>query len=192
MNQPTAYPLAWPANWPRTGPGLRAKGAYRTTLPAALKNLRDQLRLLAGPAVERTLVLSSNATLGVDAPADPGVVAYFVWDQKPLAIPCDRWQRIEQNVQAIALSIEAMRAIERHGAKHMVTAMFSGFLALPAPARTWREVLGLPAGPHSARDVETMFRRLAEKMHPDRGGSHDAMAALLAARDQGLKEVGNA
>jgi hypothetical protein len=62
-------------------------------------------------------------------------------DGAQVAIPCDRWAKVEQNVQAIALTIESMRAIQRHGAKHMIKAMFQGFTALPAPD-DWRGVLG--------------------------------------------------
>lgn len=109
MTQPTAYPLAWPDGWPRTQG--RAKGPYRTPLATALNNLRKELRGLCGDRAAGTLLLSSNYALGADTPKDPGVVAYFTWEGEQMAIPCDRWLTVEQNVQAIALTIEAMRAM---------------------------------------------------------------------------------
>lgn len=170
---PSAYPLSWPAGWPRTAP--RQRGNYRTTLGSALNNLRGELRKLCGEKAAATLVLSSNVTLGVERPADPGVVAYFAWDQQQIAIPCDRWQAVEHNVQAIALTIEAMRAMERHGAKHMIRAMFQGFTALPAPGEDWRNALGEPS---SLAEAEANYRARMRRAHPDAGGS-DAEAARL-------------
>jgi hypothetical protein len=182
---PTAYPLQWPPGWPRTK--AREAARFKTTLVAALKDLQSEVRLLGG----QRLVLSSNVTLGAERPADPGVVAYFQYEQQQVAVPCDRWGTVQDNVRAIALTINAMRGMERWGAKHMIRAMFQGFIALPAPmARDWRQVLGLPTtGEVGANDIEIMFRRKAARLHPDAGGSHAAMAELNAARAQALKEI---
>lgn len=184
-----AYPLAWPTGWPRTSP--RQKGPYRTELTTALNNLRKELAGLCGTAAAGTLVLSSNVTLGSNQPADPGVVAYLVWDKQQIAIPCDRWQTVAHNVQAIALTIEAMRAMERHGAKHMIKAMFQGFAAIRGPgAKPWREVLGIT--PDIRVTPELIRERrvaLARKYHPDSGGSAELMAEVNAAADQALVEL---
>ncbi len=193
-NAPAAYPLQWPVGWPRTQP--RQKGAYRTSMAGALSNLRVQVKLLAGEAASRTLVLSSNCTLGQERPPDPGVVAFFTLDKQQIAIPCDRWLAVEHNIQAIALTIEAMRAMDRHGARHMMKAMFQGFAALPAPD-DWRVVLGVPTcAPgtgtgHQLADAETRYRNLARSAHPDMpGGSQEQMARLNTAIDAARKEFG--
>jgi hypothetical protein len=187
---PTAYPLAWPAGWPRTTP--RQKGQYRTQLSGALKNLRDEIRLLCGDVASRTLLLSSNVTLGADRPADPGVVAYFSWDKQQIAIPCDRWQNVEHNVQAIALTIEAMRAMDRHGAKHMIRAMFQGFTAIRGPGpKPWREVLGFPADSRPTREqIRAKRNEMAKLHHSDAGGDDSRMAEINVAVDQALGEMG--
>lgn len=190
---PAAYPLQWPPGWPRTP--QRGKGQYRTSMTGALKNLRNELRRLCGEAAVRSLVLSSNVALGVDNPADPGVVAYFTWDGEQFAIPNDRWNCPEHNVQAIALTIEAMRAMERHGSKHMIKASFRGFTALPAATvgqRHWREVLGLDPTTRFSRDnLESRRRELATHFHPDRpGGSTERMAEINAAFDEAVRELG--
>lgn len=183
-----AYPLSWPEGWPRTPQYSRRAGPYRTELPGALKNLKRELHLLCGDIPAKTLVLSSNVTLGSDKPADPGVVAYFTWDKEQIAIPCDRWATVAQNVQAIALTIEAMRAIERHGAKHMVKAMFRGFAALPAP-EDWRAALFVSPGA-TLDQAEAAYRALARDAHPDRpGGSNDKMARLNRAIEAARREL---
>lgn len=186
-----SYPLKWPAGWPRTE--RPQNGSYKTSVAGALNNLRTEIRRLCGDAAAKTLILSSNATLGNDNPKDCGVVAYVMWEEKQIAIPCDRWVRIEQNVQAIALTIEAMRAIERHGAKHMIRAMFQGFAALPAPGskRTWRHSLGFaPDSKPSIDYVEKQYRTLAKDHHPDSpGGNVDRMAEINAAIKQAREEL---
>ncbi len=99
--------------------------------------------------------------------------AYFMLDGAQVAIPCDRWAKVEQNVQAIALTIESMRAIQRHGAKHMIKAMFQGFTALPAPD-DWRGVLGNAATRDEAKAAYL-------KGMKECGGAGDRAVALNAA-----------
>lgn len=185
-----SYPLHWPAGWPRTE--RPQSGSYKTSIAGALNNLRTEIRRLCGDAAAKTLILSSNATLGVDNPKDCGVVAYVTWEGQQIAIPCDRWARIEQNVQAISLTIEAMRAIERHGAKHMIKAMFQGFTALPAPSkRTWRHSLGFASDSKPSLDfVEKQYRSLAKEHHPDApNGNSERMTEINAAIKKAREEL---
>jgi hypothetical protein len=179
-----AYPLQWPKGWPVTEPYKRGPAAFKVTLPSALANLEKQVRLMGGS----NLVLSSNYTLGSSNPTEPGVVAYFSWNKLDMAIPCDRWQRIEANVQAIALTVEAMRGMERWGAKHMITAMFSGFKALPASTGgiNPRAVLGLDDNnaPLTESEITEAYKRKAKTEHPDMpGGSAEKWARLREAHD---------
>lgn len=183
-----AYPLAWPPGWPRTEAAKREGSRMRTTLSAALKNVETEVRLIGG----KGMVLSSNVTLGATRPADPGVAVYFDRSGDQVAIPCDRWSKVEDNLQAIAKTIEALRGIERWGAKHMVKAAFRGFAALPPPGaqRPWRAVLGLSADAQpTASQVDARYRTLAITRHPDHGGSQAAMAELNRARDEAKSEV---
>lgn len=188
-NAPTAYPLQWPGGWPRTT--TRERWPAKVTLSAALADLHKEARLLGVTG----LVLSSNCSLGMENAPDPGVVAYGLYQQQQIAIPCDRWQTVAANVRAIAKTIEAMRGMERWGAKSMIRAMFQGFTALPsatAGQRDWRAVFEVPEG----RAVDSAWiikqhRILATLRHPDKpGGSDEAMAELNVAKDQALKEIG--
>lgn len=142
-----AYPLHWPEGWPRTErPG---SSRFDTSISKALKNVQDGLRLFAqdsGRKVE-DVVISSNVTLGEQKPGDSGVAVYFSWDGISTCIAVDRYQKVEDNLQAIYHCIEAERTKLRHGGLNLVRAAFRGYAALPPPGsanrRKWFEVLGV-------------------------------------------------
>jgi hypothetical protein len=187
----TAYPLTWPDNFPRST--RREAGAFKTSLAKALENVQDSLRLFgrdSGKAVAG-IVLSSNVTLGAHRPADPGVAAWFSWDSMQVCIPVDRYATVEANLQAIHHILEARRTELRHGTFALVRATFQGFRALPAPStKTWRTVLGYRPGETPPRDViVATYRGLAKALHPDAGGTAEAMAELNRARDEALREI---
>lgn len=186
----TAYPLSWPVHFPRTT--AREASRFKTTLAGALRHVQDSLRLFANDSGKKLtdLVISSNYSLGVENPADPGVAAYFTWDGLQVCIPVDRYRTLAENLQAIHHVIEARRVELRHGTLALVRASFSGFAALPPPAgsRPWRDVLDIK-GPATRETVDTAYRRLARERHPDQGGDHDAMSELNAAKEQALREV---
>lgn len=169
-----AFPLTWPHAFPRSK--LRERGAFKTTLIGALKNVEDSLRKFATDSGKKleSIVMSSNVTLGVQRPDDPGVAVWFTWDGLGVCIAVDRYLTVESNLQAIHHIIEARRVELRHGTLALVRATFQGFLALPAPttARTWREVLGFGLRDAPTEAVITAaYRRLRSEHHPDKGGS---------------------
>ena len=126
-------------------------------------------------------------------PADEGIAIYFTLRGRPLVMARDRYHRAEGNMRSLALALEAMRQLERHGGATMMDRAFAGFAALPPPAgsRPWHELLELPAGsPRTREAIEAAYKRLARRHHPDQGGSADAMAAVNLARDEGLREIG--
>ncbi|HLP70425.1 MAG TPA: J domain-containing protein [Rhizobium sp.] len=190
------YPLQWPDNIPRRKTA-RDNGQFRTSLSAAIKNVKDSLRLFAADS-GRTMsdvVISSNVTLGVDKPSDPGVAVWFVWDGLTICIPVDRYANVEANLQAIHHIIEARRVELRHGTLALVRATFSGFLALPAPSaqhkRSWREILGFHGTQLPTKAViDGAWKEKARKAHPDAGGSDEEMAELNRARAEAMKEIG--
>lgn len=195
----SAHPLAWPAGKPRTGYPRRAsfgtKGdrGYKTeaSLAVARARLQDELDRIGASHV----VLSTNVELRLDGlprsgqpePNDRGVALYFQRSGKPVVLACDRWDRVPDNIIAIAKHIEAIRGMERWGVG-TTDQLFAGFEALPAPEQWW-QVLGVTpdAPPHL---IEAAYREKAKTAHPDAGGSDAAMARLNRARDEGRKANG--
>lgn len=204
----SAYPLQWPAGRPRKSAAQRKRAAFNKkqhngrwnetkslTVADALGRLQDELDRIGA----RYPVVSTNLETRLDGlprsgqaePHDPGVALYFDLKGKPHCMPCDTYDRVADNIAAIAKHIEATRAIDRFGVA-TVSEMFAGFAALPAPGskRPWREVLGfhgvqLP----NKSEIDRAWKDLAKKKHPDAGGSGSAMAELNQARDEALREI---
>lgn len=185
-----AFPLQWPAGRPRTKWTERSN--FEVMLGRAIKDIQEEVRRLGGSA----LVISSNLPLRRDGmpyanasqPADRGVAVYFRYKWKPMCFACDRWNRIEDNMRAIAKTIDALRGIERWGTGQMVEQAFIGFTALPAPEQPW-QILGLDTSRPTAKQVDDAYRTLAMKHHPDRGGDAQQMARINAARDELLRNL---
>jgi hypothetical protein len=186
----SAYPLAWPDNFPRST--RRETGQFKTALASALKNVETSLARFGKDSNKpvANIVLSSNCALGMSRPEDPGVAVWFTWDGLQVCIPVDRYTTPEANLQAIHHVLEARRTELRHGTLALVRATMTGFVALPAPgARPWWDVLGVDRDA-SVGAIEVSYRLRAKDLHPDHGGSHEAMADLNKARHQALKERG--
>lgn len=214
-DKPSRSPLAWPVGWKRItsrvpGPfgtmSTSVNGGWRSrdqlTIGGAIKRLVLELERMG--VAERDIVISSNLKLRNDGlpysdqrmPADPGVAVY--WKDRKGRDRCmaiDRYTKVEQNIAALAASLEALRAVERHGGAAIIDRAFTGFTALPAPIvagmhRPWREVLEVGRNETMDEDyVQTIYRRLASIHHPDRGGSAEKMAELNRARDEALQEI---
>jgi hypothetical protein len=205
-----AYPLYWPERRARTDRWKREHGKFDVTFARARDNIVREVTLLAGGrwGPDPQIVISTNVALRRDGlplagqrpPDDPGVAVYFLYKKRPMSFACDRWHKIEHNMQAIAKTIEALRGIARWGTGDMLEAAFTGFAALPpppaaappapgAPARLkhWRDVFG--TGVQTREQLQEVYRRMAGAFHPDRGGDPAKMAELNAARAQALQEL---
>lgn len=181
-----AYPLSWPVGWPRTAKPERSR--FDTSLARARDGLVYELRLLGA----RDIVISSNAKLlrsGEIAARqgsieDVGIASYFTLDGAQQCIPCDRWNRIEDNLRAAELTVAALRGLSRWGTHQIVAAAFQGFAALPEGGNGgWWTVLGV-APNASWPAIADAYRRLAREHHPDVGGDVEAFRRVQAAYEQ--------
>ncbi len=204
-----AYPLKWPEGWPRSRgrkagqfgktearPGQSYRWKTDLTMADAMKRVKVELERL-GVNVADDSIVSTNLKLNLSGlprgdqgePMDPGVAVYFQKKGGPMrVIAIDAYHRVRDNLAAIAATLEAMRAIERHGGAQILERAFTGFAALTAPSKNWWDVLQVRSDADRAT-IEANFRRLARDRHPDNGGSHDAMTELNEARAAALKAV---
>lgn len=100
----------------------------------------------------------------------------------------DRYTKVADNLAAIAATLEAFRAIERHGGAEIIERAFLGFTALPAP-KPWREVLNM-VGSSNLALAKKHYQELAMIHHPDQGGNAEAMAEINRAWSDAQRELG--
>lgn len=167
------FPLFWPADWPRTPAEKIKKAQFKDrSLRIGSKEIDLEVRRFRG----KDLVISANLALKTDGslrsvqrqPYDRGVAIFFEKDGEQLAIACDIYNTVEDNLWALVRTLQSLRQIERDGSPTIINKAFQGFAALPDPGRRqWWEVLGV------SRDEDPSFVRLkyfqlAEKTHPDK------------------------
>lgn len=201
-----AYPLQWPAGWPRTKPlaikhaKFNKRGRDLTVTDGVNRVIAELIRM---DVDRQDIVVSTNVRTRLDGlprsgerePDDRGAAVYWQnrkGEKRVMAI--DQYSQVADNLGAIAATLDAMRAIERHGGAQILDRAFSGFTALPAPSskRTWREVMNYGFEKVERDLVMKRYRQLASELHPDKPtGSHAAMAELNQARAEAELEIGD-
>ncbi len=194
MEHVQAYPLQWPIGWKRTPAHQRTHGKFthhgsRITIANGADRVYAELQRFG--IGEHTIVISSDLRPRLDGRpysdqaltgVDPGIAVYWAKNGKQHCMAIDRYLRPADNLGAIAITIESMRSIERHGGAVILDRAFAGFAALPAPL-CWWQILGLDGPNVSRTQIDSAYRRRASDCHPDKGGTDDAMAELNRARE---------
>jgi hypothetical protein len=192
----TAFPLSWPASWKRTPDHSRARAKFNTSTARNQYGYRGKREVTITEAIERVLhelrgfgvsrenaIISTNLDVRLDglprsgqrAPDDPGAAVYWTRNanERQRCMAIDQYDRLADNLAAIAATLGAMRAIERHGGAEILDRAFEGFAALPAAGEIsgigWWDVLGIAKdAPIDA--ITASWRTLSRAYHPDTGG----------------------
>ena len=207
-----ASPLYWPDGWPRTRKvdvapsrflrsgrvkdGDNYKSRPRThSMDEATAHLMGEMSRMGAEDV----LLSTNVRLRRDGlpmsnqgqPDDRGPAVYFELDGKQCSLAFDKWNRVEDNVWAIANHIESLRGQARWGVGTVEQA-FRGYMALPEKSggESWWEILGVAMNA-SEEQINEAFKKLAQTAHPDRGGTHEAFDRIAKARDAAVRNIPN-
>lgn len=199
------FPLSWPAGWKRTLSYQQKRAQFSSGLGPYGGKLRLSVhegcnRVLVALSMlgvdENDVVVSTNVRTRLDGlprsdqgePVDKGAAVYWRTkkSKQPKCMAIDIYNRVADNLAAIAATLDAIRAIERHGGGAILDRVFEGFTALPAPEQ-WFQVLGVSATA-TREQIERAYRRLAMEHHSDRGGDDKQMARINAARDEGLAQ----
>jgi hypothetical protein len=146
--------------------------------------------------------LMSDATEVRDGNCGPGAIAAICGltldDLRPHLGDFEqkRYTTFDDNLRAIALSLEALRAVDRYGVTKRGE-QYKGFAQLPAPeaapasmdVETAARVLAghtfnIPAAAilRDRADYEQALRCAQRAAHPDAGGNHEAFVRVQQAR----------
>lgn len=195
-----AYPLQWPLAYKRTPSNLKAHATFKTAFAQARDMAIDELNRMGA----KNIIISSNVPLRRDGlpyavpfgnsksiTDDTGIAVYFDYGGETKVLCCDAFICLDDNMQAIRKTIEALRGIERWQVSEMLSRAFTGFKALPesteAEKNIW-DVLELRVKPDNVEKVKEAYRKLAQSKHPDKPtGSHTAFTELQEAYSKALK-----
>jgi hypothetical protein len=191
--------------WPGTPAKFRGRSKFRAGYGDTLKLLDRELRHLRAKNVVIQLALTSR-DIRLDGmprvgarPTHPGVILAFDSKHGPLSYPCDVYSEWEDNMRAIALSLEHLRAVDRYGVTRQGE-QYRGWTALPAPremprrmtkdeaagfiskliggdGQTAEEIMGDP------ETRATAIRAAQFKTHPDREGDPEQFRKVQEAKE---------
>lgn len=193
-----AFPLTWPDGWGRLKSYQRKQAMFsrnkrQLSINDAVTRVREELGRMS--ILDDDLVVSTNLELRMDGwpksgqrePADPGAAVY--WRDKAKNTRCmaiDRYDRVADNLAAIAATLDAMRAIERHGGAEILNRAFTGFTALENSSAHWSDVLGTSALSTRA-EIDAAYKRLRSQHHPDKGGDAEMFNRIQKAYAEATK-----
>lgn len=118
----------------------------------------------------------------------PGVILSFNGADGPLSFPCDSYERWQDNLRAIALTMESLRRINRYGVAK-TGEQYRGWRAIESTptsgtmttAQAW-ERLSQIAGVAADTPLERLVRLARARAHPDRHGGDTTLWDEVAAR----------
>lgn len=178
--------------WPGAFTRDRRYSPFQATFTDTLQLLEKELRLLDPkdtqypPSVLQVAIDESKFRLdgmpraGAE-PVHPGVIVSIEPRNKPaMSLPCDTFTHWHSNLRAIALTLEALRKIDRYGVTKNGQ-QYRGWQAIPQkgshPAWSAEEaeqfLRGLVATEGNGTDLGTLpqvWRRVKGQTHPDRNG----------------------
>jgi len=188
--------LDWPDEFERTPDAERTPypHGFQLTRREAFESILDELQRMDVRNVQVETAAphtAKNPSIPYKDrnPEDPGVVVYFERDSRQFAVPCDRWDNLRDNARAIALYLDAKRALERYGVQTVESefttqALPSGDEDAVVAEEPAHEVLGVaPDAPDDV--VEAAARRLSANVHPDKPeGDEEEFKRIQRARDR--------
>jgi hypothetical protein len=185
----TAFPLSWPAGYERTPAHLQKESRFVNTLARARDELKNEMRKLGSTdlVISSNVPLKQNGDLRADFSRfkndDSGVAIYFKWRGRDIAMACDQYLEVWENITALTKAIDAIRGLERWGVSEFLDRAFTGFQALPAAGETSEDVwttLGITRTNDMAAVIAAYYAK-SKIHHPDQGGDPHSFHQLTEA-----------
>jgi hypothetical protein len=179
--------VTWPPGRPRAA--QRTDSAFKNR-EAATERRGIEVELERW-GVRQFIISASNQRIFAGDPAAA------VWWQTPpprgelRVLACDKYTKLADNLHAIRLTLEAMRALERWGAYTAEQAAEGARLALPPPeghaAADWRRLLGYISGLAPDKQLvlcEHAYRSMSREAAGDEARQRQINLAIEAARKE--------
>jgi len=205
MTEPVKIIIRPISSWPWPSSGTRRRSSFRVgwmdtdrLLRYELERLKIRLAVLEIDITE--IDIRRDGWIRADArPLSPRVVVSFEHSKLgPLRYPCDQFHEWQDNVRAIALALEALRAVDRYGVTKRAE-QYAGWKALPATASNTMtatkaaQVLAAFGGAGdveasrnlilgSVADARRWARTAVKATHPDQGGKREHFEDVQTAR----------
>lgn len=197
----------WPA-WAGEKTKERIRSPYSAKWGTTLEDLKRELRALDAENIVLQLDIPATRIRNDGYPyqnataATPGVILSFQSKHGPLRYSADLYTDWESNLRAIALTMQALRSVDRWGVLKRGE-QYTGQRALPAstqPVMSTEQAARVVAdlayrvggGPHAYGAAERIladrdemrarYREAAVSAHPDAGGSTDEFQRLQEAK----------
>jgi hypothetical protein len=175
-------PATWRAlaAWPYQ-PRVQSSSSFRTTWDQSLRKLEDEITRIDGDDVvigivaDPSAISFSGALRARAAYSHPGAeVSFDMPGRGRVVFHTDAYKTLHANLHAIALGLEALRAVDRHGVTS-TGEQYAGFALLGA------------GGPDSQRGAELVraagsIAEALKRHHPDHGGKASDLADVQAYR----------
>ncbi|MCI2959531.1 hypothetical protein MN032_17740 [Agromyces atrinae] len=202
----------WPDNmkvdpigtWPTERTGRPRRSQFASTLGTTLGELQRETRAIGARDVRLQIDLDP-AKFRIDGkpradavPRSAGLILTFETSLGAQSFPCDAFDRWQDNLRAIVLSLEALRKVDRYGvtkrgeqyrgflAIESATAMPAGFTSVEG---AWRFILEAGGYDPEETRVAGRVRDAKRATHPDLGGRAETFQRVTAA-EQYLKQNG--
>jgi hypothetical protein len=183
--QVTEGRVCWPDNKPRTAQRVASpfKGRAADSEARHIEREMERWRI-------RSYVISRN-NQRIFA-GDPGVALWWLDRRGELRVlACDKYTKLADNLRAIYLTLDAMRALERWGAYTAEQAAEGARLALPAPEGErpprWRDIFSYTPGLANEKQLvlaEHTYRSMAREAAGDEARLRGLNLAIEAARKE--------
>jgi hypothetical protein len=186
-------------------PGVRTTGGrrdatFRATYLQTLDLLEHELsKLRAKEIIIQVEGLTSDDVRNDGRPraagwkngyGGPSVIVSFESPKGAISMPCDKFRDWQDNLRAIAKSLEALRMVDRYGVTRG-NEQYRGWAKLEAPKNgkmTRAEAIAFLASLHrtpspdiarlDTESLRSICRTAKIENHPDRGGSHEIFVKI--------------
>lgn len=185
LAQVTESRLCWPDSKPRSA--QRGSSAFKNR--EAATETRGVEAELERWGIRKFIVSRNNQRIYA---GDPAAAVWWISRSGELRVlACDKHIKLADNLHAIRLTLQAMRALERWGAYTAEQAAEGARLALPPPegmSADWRKLLGYVSGVPNDKQL-VLAEHAYRSMSREAAGDEDKQRTLNLAIEAARKEL---